>query len=159
MTVKVLTYQEQKTKLQSLLHTKFILPFYSDFFFSFLRATAQISMFYVWTLMLFFLWFPYFLPVFMVYSGQLIIIVITRFQLEKGIHVLIELVTTACKLEIFRELLLVTRDHCTTWPLQIHLDIDSVAIEKQNSQSEDVNSFHVTSCHLEIVNFMPWTQH
>ncbi len=30
---------------------------------------------------------------------------------------------------------------CTTWPLQIHLGADSVAIETHSSESEDVDSF------------------
>jgi len=44
---------------------------------------------------------------------------------------------THCILGIFWELQL---HCCTTWPLQIHSGVDSVAIETHNSQTEDVNS-------------------
>lgn len=58
------------------------------------------------------------------------------FQLLKSVYVL--RVKQLVKL-VFWELLLVSCDHCTTWPLQIHLAIDSGAIEMYNSRSKDVN--------------------
>ncbi len=55
--------------------------------------------------------FHFIMPV-KVRSRNIVITVITRYQLVK--NVLVEVVITTCKLGVFRELRLVPRDHCTS---------------------------------------------
>lgn len=89
-----------------------------------------------------------------VHSRHVVITAITWFQLIKSINVL---VITSCKMGIVWELLLVTRDCCPTWPLQINVGIDRGALKMHNSQSKEVNS--VTCCNLETTVIKPWMQH